>query len=80
MSLNHIVRQYLFKNTKPSKYVENPWAPFRNGLPFCTQKCKIVSSISMFYDLPDPVQFAIASIGKVDDLDLHWTALLLAFW
>ena len=42
MSLNHIVRQYLFKNTKPSKYVENPWAPFRNGLPFCTQKCKIV--------------------------------------
>ena len=30
---------------------------FRNRFP--TQKCKVVSSIAMFYDLPDPVQFAM---------------------
>jgi len=37
-----------------------------------TQKCKIVSSISMFYDLPDPVQFA-NDIFKILDDDGIWT-------
>lgn len=37
-----------------------------------TQKCKIVSSISMFYDLPDPVQFAIDIFNILDD-DGVWT-------
>ena len=36
------------------------------------QKCKIVSSISMFYDLPDPVQFA-KDIYNVLDEDGIWT-------
>lgn len=35
-------------------------------------KCKIVSSISMFYDLPDPVQFA-KDIYKILDDDGIWT-------
>jgi GDP-D-mannose dehydratase len=37
-----------------------------------TQKCKIVSSISMFYDLPDPVQFANDIFSILDD-DGVWT-------
>jgi NDP-4-keto-2,6-dideoxyhexose 3-C-methyltransferase len=36
------------------------------------KKCKIVSSISMFYDLPDPVQFA-KDIHSVLDDDGIWT-------
>ena len=35
-------------------------------------KCKIVSSISMFYDLPDPVQFA-KDIYNILDIDGIWT-------
>lgn len=35
-------------------------------------KCKIVSSISMFYDLPDPVQFA-KDIYSILDNDGIWT-------
>ncbi len=35
-------------------------------------KCKIVSSISMFYDLPDPVQFAKDIYSILDD-DGVWT-------
>jgi hypothetical protein len=35
-------------------------------------KCKIVSSISMFYDLPDPVQFA-KDIGCILDDNGIWT-------
>lgn len=35
-------------------------------------KCKIVSSISMFYDLPDPVQFAKDIYSILDD-DGIWT-------
>jgi len=35
-------------------------------------KCKIVSSISMFYDLPDPVQFAKDIYNILDD-DGIWT-------
>ena len=35
-------------------------------------KCKMVSSISMFYDLPDPVQFA-KDIYSVLDTDGIWT-------
>lgn len=35
-------------------------------------KCKIVSSISMFYDLPDPVQFA-KDIYSILDEDGIWT-------
>lgn len=35
-------------------------------------KCKVVSSISMFYDLPDPVQFA-KDIYKILDDDGVWT-------
>ena len=36
------------------------------------KKCKIVSSISMFYDLPDPVQFA-KDIYEILDEDGIWT-------
>lgn len=36
------------------------------------QKCKIVSSISMFYDLPDPVQFA-RDIYDILENDGIWT-------
>lgn len=36
------------------------------------QKCKIVSSISMFYDLPDPVQFAKDIYNILED-DGIWT-------
>jgi len=36
------------------------------------RKCKVVSSISMFYDLPDPVQFA-KDIYEILDLDGVWT-------
>ena len=36
------------------------------------QKCKIVSSISMFYDLPDPVQFAKDIHSILDDSGI-WT-------
>ena len=43
---------------------------FRSVYP--TEKCKIVSSISMFYDLPDPVQFA-KDINAVLDNDGIWT-------
>jgi NDP-4-keto-2,6-dideoxyhexose 3-C-methyltransferase len=35
-------------------------------------RCKVVSSISMFYDLPDPVQFA-ADIYDILDADGIWT-------
>jgi hypothetical protein len=35
-------------------------------------KCKIVSSISMFYDLPDPVQFAKDIYSILDDAGI-WT-------
>ena len=35
-------------------------------------KCKVVSSISMFYDLPDPVQFA-KDIYEILDEDGIWT-------
>ena len=37
-----------------------------------TEKCKIVSSISMFYDLPDPVQFA-KDINEILEEDGIWT-------
>ena len=36
------------------------------------KKCKIVSSISMFYDLPDPVQFAKDIYSILDDSGI-WT-------
>jgi GDP-mannose 4,6-dehydratase len=36
------------------------------------KKCKIVSSISMFYDLPDPVQFA-KDVYEILDEDGIWT-------
>jgi GDP-mannose 4,6-dehydratase len=36
------------------------------------KKCKIISSISMFYDLPDPVQFA-KDIYSILDNDGIWT-------
>jgi len=39
---------------------------------FGSVKCKIVSSISMFYDLPDPVQFA-KDIYSILDNDGLWT-------
>jgi hypothetical protein len=41
-------------------------------LKYGDQKCKIVSSISMFYDLPDPVQFARDIYDILDD-DGIWT-------
>ena len=37
-----------------------------------TEKCKVVSSISMFYDLPNPVQFA-KDIYEILDEDGIWT-------
>ena len=37
-----------------------------------TLQCKIVSSISMFYDLPDPVQFA-KDIYSILEIDCIWT-------
>jgi nucleoside-diphosphate-sugar epimerase len=37
------------------------------------RKCKIVSSISMFYDLPDPVQFA-KDVYEILDEDGIWTS------
>jgi len=43
---------------------------FRKRFP--TEKCKIVSSIAMFYDLPDPVQFARDIEGILED-DGVWT-------
>lgn len=43
---------------------------FREVYPY--EKCKIVSSISMFYDLPDPVQFA-KDINEVLEDDGIWT-------
>ena len=43
---------------------------FRNVYP--TLKCKVVSSISMFYDLPDPVQFA-KDIYAILEPDGIWT-------
>lgn len=43
---------------------------FRRRFP--TKKCKIVSSIAMFYDLPDPVQFA-SDIEKILEDDGIWT-------
>ncbi len=43
---------------------------FRSKYPYL--KCKIVSSISMFYDLPDPVQFA-KDIYKILDDNGIWT-------
>lgn len=43
---------------------------FRGRFP--TQKCKIVSSIAMFYDLPDPVQFA-TDIENILSEDGVWT-------
>lgn len=43
---------------------------FRRRFP--TQKCKIVSSIAMFYDLPDPVQFA-SDIESILEEDGVWT-------
>lgn len=43
---------------------------FRSRFP--TQKCKIVSSIAMFYDLPDPVQFA-SDIESILEDDGVWT-------
>lgn len=43
---------------------------FRNVYP--TGHCKIISSISMFYDLPDPVQFA-KDINAVLDDDGIWS-------
>ena len=39
---------------------------------FGSLKCKIVSSISMFYDLPDPVQFAKDIYNILDDNGI-WT-------
>jgi hypothetical protein len=43
---------------------------FRSVYP--TQTCKVVSSISMFYDLPDPVQFARDIYEILDDEGI-WT-------
>lgn len=43
---------------------------FRNRFP--DKKCKIVSSIAMFYDLQDPVQFA-CDIEKILDKEGIWT-------
>ena len=43
---------------------------FRRAHP--TLKCKVVSSISMFYDLPDPVQFA-RDVHSVLEDDGVWT-------
>lgn len=43
---------------------------FRSVYP--TQKCKVVSSISMFYDLPDPVEFARDVYEILDDEGI-WT-------
>lgn len=43
---------------------------FRNRFP--TQKCRIVSSIAMFYDLPDPVRFA-SDIETILEDDGVWT-------
>jgi len=43
---------------------------FHNKFP--DKKCKIVSSIAMFYDLPDPVQFARDIEGILED-DGVWT-------
>lgn len=43
---------------------------FRNRFP--REKCKIVSSIAMFYDLPDPVQFA-KDVEKILADDGIWT-------
>jgi hypothetical protein len=39
---------------------------------FQDKKCKVVSSISMFYDLPDPVQFAKDIYDIIDDNGI-WT-------
>lgn len=39
---------------------------------FGSVKCKIVSSISMFYDLPDPIQFA-KDINSILEEDGIWT-------
>jgi hypothetical protein len=39
---------------------------------FQDKKCKVVSSISMFYDLPDPVQFAKDIFDILDDNGI-WT-------
>lgn len=43
---------------------------FKNA--YSTIKCKIVSSISMFYDLPDPVQFA-KDVHSILEDDGIWT-------
>lgn len=43
---------------------------FRNEFP--TETCKLVSSIAMFYDLPDPVQFA-SDIEEILHPDGIWT-------
>jgi GDP-D-mannose dehydratase len=43
---------------------------FRSRFP--TEKCKVVSSIAMFYDLPDPVQFA-SDIESILEDDGVWT-------
>lgn len=43
---------------------------FRSRFP--TEKCKMVSSIAMFYDLPDPVQFA-SDIESILEDDGVWT-------
>lgn len=43
---------------------------FRDRFP--TKKCKVVSSIAMFYDLHDPVQFA-SDIEKILDGEGVWT-------
>ena len=53
-----LIADYFTKENFISKYGE--------------QKCKIVSSISMFYDLPDPVQFARDIYDILDD-DGIWT-------
>ena len=39
---------------------------------YATETCKVVSSISMFYDLPDPVRFA-KDIYEILDEDGIWT-------
>lgn len=43
---------------------------FRHQFP--TEKCKIISSIAMFYDLPDPVKFA-SDIEEILEDDGIWT-------
>ena len=53
-----LVADYFTKNNFVAKYGD------------C--KCKVVSSISMFYDLPDPVQFAQDIYDILDD-DGLWT-------